>query len=107
MEADDLIRLFVAALTAHYWTFVLQRKEGPLGCFARLRAWMRARLPSLLARHLLCPTCAALSVGLLSYALTYVAPALALALAVPGATMLVGGMSGHPHFPDPPDDEEA
>lgn len=105
MEAELALRAVFAALAAHYWTFVFQRKAGPLGCFARARRWVRRALPSLIAQHLLCPTCAALSVGLAMFGLSVVAFPVALLMALPGLVMLVAGLCGHPHFPDATDEE--
>ena len=105
MEAEFAIRAVVAALATHYWTFVFQRKAGPFDCFLRARRWMRRALPPPLAQHLLCPTCTALSVGLLFFGLSHLFFPLVIALAMPGFVMLVGGMSGHPHFPDAPDED--
>lgn len=99
MEAK-LVSALIAALAAHYWAFVFQRKNGPFDCFLRLRRVVRKSMPPVVAYHVLCPTCTALSIGVLMFLLTFVSFDLVLLLAVPGLVMLVAGMSGHPHLPD-------
>ncbi|MDW8293265.1 MAG: hypothetical protein RML84_09270 [Anaerolineae bacterium] len=93
-----LEKVVLAALATAYVLFVFQRKLGPARAFARVRS----KLASLgeFGYHLLCPTCAALSVGTLMLALAHAAPILVAPLAVAGAVMVVHGLSGHWHSAD-------
>jgi hypothetical protein len=95
--------ILVSSLAAAYVIFVFQRKRGPFGIFRRARA--KLRLLGGLGYHFLCPTCAALSVGIIFYALLHIAPIVVTALAVPGAIAVLHGLSGYYHAPD--DDEES
>lgn len=90
--------LVIASATA-YALFVSLSKRGPLDCFARWRAWLRRR-DSIIARHLLCPTCAALSYGAVMWLLYLVARPVVVVLAVAGFVMALHGLAGHYHAAD-------
>lgn len=90
--------IVIAAATA-YALFVTLNKRGPFDCFARWRASLRQR-NTIIARHLLCPTCAALSYGVAMWLLYTIARPIVFALAIAGLVMALHGLAGHYHTAD-------
>lgn len=96
---DLMIRVVLSALAASYLVFVFQKKRGPFGIFSRIRS-LAFRLPDELRYHILCPTCLALSSGLVLFVLSYVATWLVAIVAVAGLVMVLHGLAGHWHSAD-------
>jgi len=98
MTIEDLI---YAALATCYCVFLFTAKRGPFDIFSKARAWIRAKLPLVLAEHLTCPTCLALSLGA-AFFLLALSPLnfVVKIIAVAGAVLVLHGMAGYWHSRD-------
>lgn len=91
--------VIISALATAYVVFVLHKKAGPYGIFAKLRRWFAA-LPYPIGDNLSCSTCAALTIGALLFGLYHLAPALVAIIAVAGGVLVLHGLAGHWHASD-------
>lgn len=93
-------RVFVVSMATVYVVFLWTAKNGPGDVFKKLRGWLlKLNLP-FVSKHLLCPTCCALSIGALLWLLYEVAPALVVVFAVGGIVLVGHGLAGFWHGKD-------
>lgn len=93
-------RLFVVGMATVYFVFVFTAKNGPASVFKRIRLWLAERNIPFVSKHLLCPTCCALSSGVLFWVLYGYAPWLVAIFAVGGVTLIGHGLAGYWHVKD-------
>lgn len=88
----------LAGLASAYLIFIFRAKNGPGEIFFKIRRVIeKAKIP-FLSKHLLCPTCLALSVGALTYFIAKSPLALLVHIAaVAGAVCVLHGMMGYWH----------
>lgn len=93
--------IVIAGLAAAYSIFIFRAKNGPGTLFLKARQHIARKNIPFLSKHLLCPTCLALSVGAAAYfAIRSPLAILVHIFAVAGTICVLHGMMGYWHDRD-------